>query len=91
MLELLGEDFIFIVFHRNRWPGAAAPEPLSKVEAIAMIRGDAWRQIPLEEADIWFGATGSGDRRTRQAVQSGEWRGEASVEPAYSPPSADRS
>ena len=89
MLELLEEDFIG--FYRKRWPGNGAQQPLSKVEAMAVIRDDAWRQIPLQEADIWFGATGTGDRRMGQAVQGGEWRGEASVEPGYRPPPADRS
>jgi hypothetical protein len=82
MLELLSKDFI--CFYRERWPGRDARQPLSNNEALAAIKADAWRQIPLREADIWFEATGTGDRRMGQAVEAGEWRGEASVAPGSS-------
>lgn len=82
MLELLGDDLICFF--------AADPlRPMLGDAAVAAIRGDAWRRIPLEVADVWFEGTPLGDRRMGNAAEAGEWLGEASVAPGWSPQTKD--
>jgi hypothetical protein len=88
MLELMAEGLV--QFYRSRgWPSGARWHRLSSDTTAAFIQADAWRRIPLKDAEIWFEATSQGDRRMRHAAQPGEWLGEASVAPGWSPPAKD--
>ena len=81
MRELLEGGLV--QFYRGGWVSGDPSSPLAADAAVAAIRGDAWRHLPLEEAEVWFEATERGDQRMAAAVESREWVGEEAVAPGW--------
>jgi hypothetical protein len=82
LIELLEAAHIRF-FHQTGADPRSGTTSLGTAEALAIIRSDIWRQVPLEKAEVWFEATEGGDQRVVEAVANREWLGEEAARPDW--------